>query len=93
MKKARFVKYLSNAHLNGYNCSVYADGTVRAENVQAQKTVGHKMLKSADAAQKWFDSLPGVNQISRLAVALENIVPEFEFNGYNSRAAEQAAQK
>lgn len=79
-RKAMFVKFISNAHLNGYNCSVYTDGTVRAENLQAQKTVGHTRFESAEAAQEWFDSLPGVNQISRLAVALENIVPEFEFN-------------
>ena len=78
-RKARFVKYLSKACLNGYNCSVYTDGTVRVENLQAQKMVGHTRFESAGEAQEWFDSLPGVNQISRLAVALENIVPEFGF--------------
>ena len=75
-----FVKYLGTAHLNGRNVALYSNGTrteLRGETVgqQTVRIYGTKKFGSPEAAQMWFDGMPGSNNASKLASALEALHP------------------
>jgi len=60
-QKAKFVKYLGKAHINSINIALYDNGTVCAENVVSNKTLGTKKFVDVDDAQGWFDNLGSDN--------------------------------
>lgn len=75
----KFVKFLSEAHLNDLNIAVYDDGTARIENVRTGKALPVAPWKFVDVedAVAWFKARPGANDISKLATALEYKLPKF----------------
>ena len=60
-QKAKFVKYLGKAHINSINIALYDNGTVCAENVVNNKTLGTKKFVDTEDAQGWFDNLGSDN--------------------------------
>lgn len=74
------VKYMGTAHLNGLNIAIYSDGPrveLRSQTVDRQtvRVDGTKKFESPEEAQAWFDGMPGSNNISRLASALDMLSP------------------
>jgi hypothetical protein len=67
---SKFVKYLSRCSINGMNLALYSGGAVRLENVVNGKSVAAKHFTSADAAQDWYDELPGDVDSEKLTAAM-----------------------
>lgn len=66
---SKFVKYLGKAHVNFLNLALYSSGAVRLEHVTNGKCLAARQFVDPDAAEAWFDSLPG-NNLARTQSAI-----------------------
>lgn len=67
-----FVKYLCKSHINFANIALHDTGTVMAENVVNGKSFGFRVFANMEAAQDWYDSLPG-SGVGKLLTAIDTI--------------------
>ena len=71
----KFIKYLSNAHLNYMNIAVYENGSkikARVENVVNGKSIGAREFDSMEQLESWFYDLPG-SDLGRIENAMNEI--------------------
>lgn len=76
-----FVKYLSRSSINRMNLALYAGGTVRLENVVNGESVAAKRFTSTDAAQDWYNKLPGDVDSEKLTAAMSAMLDRASKDG------------
>ncbi len=75
--KTVFVKFMSSAHLQGGNVSMYVEpgGTtwLYAENLVHDYTAGKRLFLTREDAENWYTSLPGTG-VGKLDNALRSLM-------------------
>ena len=69
----KFQKYMSREHLANANVALYEGGKkaqLRAEGVPGGRAFGARYFDSPDAAESWYESLPG-SGVGRLQNAFD----------------------
>jgi len=73
----KFIKFMSGAHLNGQNITLYRhdNGTAElvAEDIIGRKELGSRNFISTFAAEDWYRALPGsgLGRLDNALIALE----------------------
>ena len=76
---SKFIKFLGRAHINSMNVALYESGTVRAENVVTNRSIGAMSFDSVEAAEDWFDGLSQTDDnTTKTVLAIDALRPQRE---------------